>query len=69
MYGLEMLIMITGTIGTAVVGSTSHINMFALIIFWRIVGGNAHALLNIKCHTWAQCLHIEQVLEWVATIL
>ncbi|KAG5653283.1 hypothetical protein H0H81_001347 [Sphagnurus paluster] len=39
MYGLELLVMIIGTLGSAIAGGSYHLDMFAVIIFWRVFGG------------------------------
>jgi hypothetical protein len=39
MYGIELMCMIIGTLGTAIAGASPHIDMFAVIMFWRVFGG------------------------------
>ncbi len=34
--------MIIGTLGTAIAGQAYHIDMFAVIMFWRVFGGEAN---------------------------
>jgi len=59
MYGVELIIIIIGTIGQAISGSGPSVNMIGPLIFWRVfmgVGigwGYPVGLLDGAMHVWA----------------
>lgn len=48
MYGLELMLMILGSLGQALAGSGATINILGVLIFWRFVMGLVRLLFLVR---------------------